>query len=669
MKNFISRLSSYMDRSLSHGHFSQLLWFAFLAFIVLALLYAAASVPNDTIYPGMEGDAKNLRGVIFHFLDPEGLLNSHNQPWYVQIIAALCCLSGMVLLGGLLISTICNMIERRVSEVQHGRISYTHLKNHYIIIGYGDLTHAIIDDIFKQNSEKLPYIIIFSNQDILRVREKVAAHFSCEHERKILFYSGDIESNEHLKKLNISTARSVYVLGDEAELGRDSKNLASLLCLSSERGNSASSPPLPVYVQFDRIASYSIIQKLTLPSEYTCQPTQGQAQAGKLKFRPFNFYENWARLLWGFTPGVGGEYDKLDYEPVEGEKFVHLFIIGFNRMGRALLFEALRLCHYPNFDEHSVTPIKTKITIIDRRAHELQADFEAEYPYLRQIMDVDIHYLQGCISCAEPRERITAASKNPHALTTIAICFGDPDLSISTALSLPYDVYYGIEDNKPKGSETRVLIRQELQKGLSHLLEKAKFRYENLRVFGMLNQGADAALLDDTLPMYVNAYYDVQWASGEKEHIKGKYRAYTQELIEQDASYAGRDFLDWLLDDPHHAFMKIIAEEFWQLTSEDHRFSNRYQVDNYDNYQRYESAPELAQMEHLRWCAERSIIGYRDTSSYNLKDNDYQLHKLIIPYHDLPEGEKKKDREVLRNRKRLLAVHKKYKAPSESSTS
>ena len=97
------------------------------------------------------------------------------------------------------------------------------------------------------------------------------------------------------------------------------------------------------------------------------------------------------------------------------------------------------------------------------------------------------------------------------------------------------------------------------------------------------------------------------------------------------------------------------ARLLWYLTSEDFRFSNRYQTEMYGIYQRYAENSALHEMEHRRWCADRSIIGYRDTCAERLKDIDcFKLHWSIVPFKDLPEKERDKDRDVIGNMKKIL---------------
>ena len=104
--------------------------------------------------------------------------------------------------------------------------------------------------------------------------------------------------------------------------------------------------------------------------------------------------------------------------------------------------------------------------------------------------------------------------------------------------------------------------------------------------------------------------------------------------------------------------------ENWNEMSEDLRFSNRYQVDMYPTFKKYKLLLEqhgfikdlskdhswLSQMEHLRWVADRCIIGYRDTSAYKLKNTDsYKFHWDIRPYHPLDKNEQAKDEQVIDN--------------------
>lgn len=269
-----------------------------------------------------------------------------------------------------------------------------------------------------------------TNQDIPCVRARIQSQLPPELERKVILYAGNIESREHLAKLNIDTAREVYILGEREEYGRDSKNLECVRIVRELRGETKT--PLTVNVQFDRPASYSIIQKLALPAEFIA----GGDGKSVIYFRPFNFYENWARLLWGHYKKA--DYADLDFRPLDRDgRHVHLIIVGFNRMGRAPAARGAAPVPLPQLSTSGQAPTRTRITVIDKAMDDLLPQFRSQYPYLEQIGDIGIEYVKGRVEDTAVREMIAAAATDGRELVTIAICLQDPDLSLSTGLSLP----------------------------------------------------------------------------------------------------------------------------------------------------------------------------------------------------------------------------------------
>lgn len=633
---------------------------------------------------------EKIRGVLFYFFDSSNIYTEQYQGTWMTIFPIITSLFGMFFFNGLLISTMSNIIERRVSDVNLGMVAYKGLENHIIIIGYGDVSMSLVEDIYLNRKHKdmrecchfgdfssqelkklapfLPTIVLLTNQEIQRVRSRLFAFIPEELHKHIIFYSGDIESTAHLSRLNVHSAKEVYILGEVEENGRDTKNLEAVRLLSKLRGTGkiARQHQLPIYVQFDRLTSYSIIQKLPLFEEYTRQRNSGVKQTPNIFFRPFNFYENWARLLWGYFGGKNA-YEPLDYEPIEGNHFVHLVIVGFNRMGRALLFEALRLCHFPNYVEathDSEARNKTKITIVDSQMDKLLPAFLAEYPYLHQIGDIDIDYRmnQQGLEHPEIRAMLKEEALNPNCKLTVAICFQDADKSLSMGLSLPEELYYRIVDHKITKADSRILIRQELHEGISRVLENERFKYKGLHVFGMQSNGMNSDLLCDDIPIMVNAYYDIKY----KEYESNKDK---RVLLDAYDSYIRKHHvehltcIDLLNDQRHSDFVQQTAAKLWLHISEDFRFANRYQVDAYGLYQRYAGHPALTQMEHLRWNADRSIIGYKQMPREIIKKNThYQIHNLIVPFNHLSEQEQMqqelaKDEDVINNMDKLIAFY------------
>jgi hypothetical protein len=541
---------------------------------------------------------------------------------------------GFIVFNGLLIATITRVMTTRAERYRKGENTYERIGGHYILIGYGTSCAPIIHNIsIRKSTDPSSYFIILSNQDTAMIRRNLTTRFQNLSER-IIIYSGDMNDKTHLERLKIENAKEVYVLGETKALGRDSLNLECAKTLKDLRCKKSSIKELPILqinVQFDKSSSYSTIKRITIPKQYYQDDRQQEA----IYLRPFNFYENWARLLWGNYQLDG--YQTLDRNLMAekdsqgnlklSKKHVHLVIAGFNEMGIALLLEALRVCHYPNYDEKNGTN-KTIITIVDPQMEKILPKFESQYPYLNQIKDIRIEYKANYIEDKDIRSMLDNLSKDSNTILTIAICFNDPDNSLSAALSLPDSMYYSIVNGHPIHNESiQILVRQEFKHGLSNFLEEGNRKYSNLKVFGTLDKGVDDHLLDDNMAILIAGYFHCKYL------VAPPFDFF--QLAEADFEKA--------ID---------LAKKNWFAMSEDQRFSNRYQVEMYKTFKTYRTLlnerPELLyQMEHLRWCAERSITGYRDTHEQDLKEGTYQLHKLIVPYKDLPEAEKLKDTDVL----------------------
>ena len=54
----------------------------------------------------------------------------------------------------------------------------------------------------------------------------------------------------------------------------------------------------------------------------------------------------------------------------------------------------------------------------------------------------------------------------------------------------------------------------------------------------------------------------------------------------------------------------------------------------------------LAKLEHLRWSADRRLAGWRYGK---IRDNELRRHPMLVPYDQLPESEKEKDRQTVRD--------------------
>ena len=633
--NYYKKIFSqeYMDRTISGGIKSQLTLLLVTIATVLTIFFIIAMLFSIQLH-GHEEWGERLWVVYNNFVDPGNQIEE--TAWPNRILVGLISISGSVLLGGVLISTISNIIERRVGVVYTGRMTYRNIKNHYVLIGFNELSINMIRELYDECPSAR--ILLMSGIEAATVRHRIQSALPIEIERQVLVYFGNIESIEEL-------------------------HLVSAL-----RGKCSDGKMMPVYVQFDSIPSYSNIQKMNLPPEVFC--IEGKPN---IFFRPFNLHENLARQLWSlYAADCERRYDPLDYRPISitqqpdgswsatSQDYVHLVIVGFNRVGRSLLLEALRICHYANYDDRLPADerIRTRITLVDREMEAQEDYFKAQFPYIEnQIDDIEVEYCHDDICSTAMRTRLQQWAQNKHCMLTVAICVHDPDLSLSLGLNLPHEVYQ---------YQCRVLIRQEFNNDLSSMVDDEKGRYRYVKVFGMVDRGIKKNILQDKLALYVNYLYDCCYADEslkQKEVLKKMYESY------------GNHSADFIL-------MNHQAQYLWNKLSEPLRWANRYQLDAYSVFCRTlgygirrsncspthisesmfnEELPAqvlylLVRMEKYRWNAERTVAGWKRAK---VKDKVFLLHPLIMPFSELlqrhPE-EVEKDADVIYNLPYILAL-------------
>ena len=90
-------------------------------------------------------------------------------------------ISGSVLLGGVLISTISNIIERRVGVVYAGRMTYRNIKNHYVLIGCNELSINMIRELYDECPSAR--ILLMSGMESATVRHRIQSALPVEVER------------------------------------------------------------------------------------------------------------------------------------------------------------------------------------------------------------------------------------------------------------------------------------------------------------------------------------------------------------------------------------------------------------------------------------------------------------------------------------------------------
>ena len=155
---------------------------------------------------------KTLWNVYNNFVDSGNLISisPEDRPW-----ALIISLLGSVVLGGLLISTLSNIIERRVENCRNGLIHYK-LSDHFVIIGADAMLPCLIRQLCQR--EKDCTLVIQTSKDVNEVRMELFSNLTKDEEKRIVLVHAMRDSKEELKKLYVADAKEVFILGDSGEL-------------------------------------------------------------------------------------------------------------------------------------------------------------------------------------------------------------------------------------------------------------------------------------------------------------------------------------------------------------------------------------------------------------------------------------------------------------------
>lgn len=566
----------------------------------------------------------------FNYPDVNSMSDKVVPTWGYLLIGII----GMLLVSGLLMMMFTNGIQRWVERIREGRKEFKWISDHYVMIGYNRQSLNIIKNLPLSSKNRL---IILTKKFPVQVRAELQSTIDKNIEKHIILYAGGYE---RIYTLNLSKAKEVFILvgGNEWE-NQYTQSMAVLKEVACQVGER--SEKLRTNMLINDITAYNLIERLNMPN------FEG---IGKLDIHPFNLYDNWARLLWSYNglketkEGKDSyKYDQLDFEPIENtDKHVHLVIVGFKSMGRALWQEAVRIAHFPNFDEKT-SDNRTIITVIDPEMDVLEKQIRSQYPPLEQIPDIDFNFRKARIEDEDIRKLLSDLAQNDKKMLTIAICFPDPDASLSAALSLPERLYYSYSDlelEKEKDkfkitknpTRTRILVWQAVSRNIEGLIGNYKHRYANLKFFGNLEDVFSTDLLDDNAAILVNGIYNYY-----NEQIKSNKQL---TITESD------------LESKYPEWKRIWLEE----TSEQYKLSTRYQIDHYrtllpilERNSTDDIKEKLAQTEHLRWIAERTLAGWRQKQNGEGRVDELMIHYDIIPRNELTdEKEKNKDINVVR---------------------
>lgn len=694
------------DRILSSGVKSQL--FLLAGFILLVLvIFIAIEWATDSVLTIKEGGDRNLWfDVYYHFVDPgnQYVVNGGGNRLLVSIVS----ITGSVLMGGLLISIISNMIDRRVEHAREGQLKYK-FKRHYVIIGFDKMAIGLIKQLFRKIRDDArfknePYLfVIQTTSEVETVRHELLSKLDDEIDRRTIILHGGRDSREDLERLRLPYCQEIFLLGEEGETDHDSVNIESVTLINRILRNHYTPKTLSglkrlvsdelagckrCHVLFEAQSTFAVFQRNNVETVFkkrtdtdnlwyttmrnSLKDNQSDlAQLESLKteydkrteklidFLPFNFYETWAEkvLVWGKYDPHNDGVAPIVYTPLDGEgidyesnRHVHLVIVGMTSMGVALAMKAAHIAHYPNFVRDP--KLKTRITFIDLNADTEFDMLRGRYSALFEQCDYRVvdtlddsrSYEHKGTGLSDIEFEFVKGAVESRLVQKLLESWTSAENRSLLTIAICFEV-------PQKSIATALYMPQEVYKRALSILVRQNVSCSTIELVRQARQynGLRAfGMLDEC--------YDIDDSS----LLQAKRVNFIYNKIKPEKK-------EWVpLDDTQ-------ADELWKSLTTVYRWSNIYNAHSIPTKLRSFGLEEpenlladkdllekMAQVEHNRWVMERLIQGYRPTTpeenqliksgKRNKKEieNSCFAHIYLKPYAQLDEEIKDNDRMIMK---------------------
>ena len=316
-----------------------------------------------------------------------------------------------------------------------------------------------------------------------------------------------------------------------------------------------------------------------------------------------------------------------DWGMPPGPHDLHVAIFGFGEMGSELLLQLARIA-IPSSGRRTI------LTIVDRDADAQKERLLAEYPNLTHCAELrfkkaDVRF--GAIA----KEQFDDWLLGPLPATSIYVCCGDDHVNLSAALGLRHAYRHSGVISPP------MFVYQRTDSAQVRALPQIHGRgIDTLRIveFGGIEDEADPFFLV------------------EEEIDELARQLHTNYLT--TVSTPGPALAPWpKLEETYRAANRSLADHLQvklrslglhaQISSSDPQVAPLSWNDAEKS--RIES---LAQQEHERWCRDRWLRGW---TYGNPRDDGTLMHPDLVPYDQLGEGERNKDRQIISDLPEQLA--------------
>lgn len=673
MRRIWKFFSQSFDRAFSRGNVWQFVWL--IGFIVFFLLsfWGLSALPSLRVGRATDSAPWFIR-ILELIMDPGAFVGSYNygehyKNW-VTAFQFLVTITGAIFFTSFMINSIGNWLDRKVEDVAKGRRTYL-FDDHIVFFGANAMLETILKSLTADINHQSCDFVIVTDGDIDKVRGHIYSQLPEQFYRNVYLICGNRTEAKGMEELHLKRARSIYILGEDAESFHDAKNLE---CWNLLRAHcTATARPINCYLVLDRASSVrSFLYK------------EGGESTESLNLTLINAVENLAQRVFvsrGFEENES--YPSLDGEGIsaDSDKQVHLVVFGMTQVAYAMATTAAHICHFPNFKKG----IRTKITFIAEGLQQEMDYFCGRYSNLMELsyskyispngdgkstvresfpkrkylgtsykdrkgyLDIEWEFIDAGIETSFVRNYLVkCAGRHDSGLEqlTLALCENDPEGNVAASMCLPAEIY---------DSHIPVLAYQPFSGEVLKFAHDSG-HYRNIYPFGLKVDCFDPWL---------------QTRLMRARRIKHVY----------DMKRAGKKIVVMPDDE------KLLKLTAWFSTSYSHQLSNLYASNSLETKLRSirpgcdsvtgsltdVEIAVIAEIEHNRWNVERLLCGMRampkdirtelrkglKSDDLEIKKaaeikaeewkSDFSVHYNIVPYEELFDEDKEYNISIAKN--------------------
>jgi hypothetical protein len=495
-------------------------------------------------------------------------------------------------------------------RVRHLRLNLPWRRNHVVICGLGDLGLRLALDGRRRGK----FVVAIENENVPAAVEQARAS-------GVLVIEGDARELVTLRRARVDQAAFVI-----AACQADETNIA----IAAHVGQVLPTTPVrnePLVCRL-LVRDPQLRKLLTDESLFPVGTGMGSGDRHsnyRLNFGDLNLYSTAARQCLRKYP--------LDFQPIrqEDDTVVHLIVVGFGPMGESLALHAARIGHFAN--EAPPRNRQLRITVV-HDAEEVVSAFRER----TQIDDVcELHFQKAerrTTDLVNDLDQLSRNAAEPKSLVTYAVC-----LEKEKAADDAENLRIGIElSRRVQDRAAQVLIFQNTRRGLAALFPddaRGAGLSPRLHAFGMVEDIFNWDVLlhesEDQLARALHEdYLEQRRRKGEAVSTTSEWARLPESL--KDSNRRAADHID----------IKLRAMGYHHECIQPGKERKRF-VEN--------EIRLLAQMEHLRWCAEKRLDGWRHGEP---RDDAAKVHDCLLPWDQLPPKQQIKDPEQINAIPRVL---------------